>query len=82
MLHCADLSCPLLPPALSQRVAGDLSREFAAQADRERAAGQPVTVMEAATELAKAKMEAGFLGACLCAQRAACGACLCKRVCC
>jgi hypothetical protein len=57
VLHCADLCCPLLPPALSRRIAGDLSREFAAQAARERAAGMPVTVMDAPTELAKAKME-------------------------
>jgi hypothetical protein len=78
ILHAADLSCPLLPPALSQRIAGDLSREFAAQAALERAAGMPVTVMEATTALAKAKMEIGFLGAC--AQRGL--LCVCVQACC
>ena len=61
VLHCADLCCPLLPPAMSRRIADDLSREFAAQADAERAACLPVTVMEAADELQKARMELGFL---------------------
>jgi hypothetical protein len=56
-LHCADLCCPLLPPPLSRRISQELSREFAAQAALERAAGLPVTVMEAHTEIAKAKME-------------------------
>jgi hypothetical protein len=64
-LHCADLCCPLLPPALSRRIADELSLEFAAQADLERAAGVAVTVMEAHSEVAKAKMEIGFLGACV-----------------
>jgi hypothetical protein len=63
VLHCADLCCPLLPPPLSRRISGDLSREFEAQAAAERAAHLPVSVMEAPTELAKAKMEIGFLGA-------------------
>jgi len=63
VLHCADLCCPLLPPSLSRVVSEDLSREFAAQAVRERAAALPVTVMEADTDAAKAKMETGFLGA-------------------
>jgi hypothetical protein len=56
ILHCADLCCPLLPPQMSRRVAGDLSREFAAQAVRERAAALPVTVMEASNDISKAKM--------------------------
>ena len=61
VLHCADLCNPLLPPRLSRRIAGDLSREFAAQAARERAAGMPVTVMEASSDVSKAKLELGFL---------------------
>ena len=61
LLHCADLCNPLLPPPVSRRIAGDLSREFAAQAQRERAAGMPVTVMLADDDLGKAKLESGFL---------------------
>jgi hypothetical protein len=61
LLHCADLCCPLLPPPVSRRIAGDLSREFAAQAARERAAGMPVTVMLATDDVAKAKLEVGFI---------------------
>jgi high affinity cGMP-specific 3',5'-cyclic phosphodiesterase 9 len=77
ILHCVDLCCPLLPPPLSRRIAGDLSREFAAQAAAERAARLPVSVMEAPTELAKAKMEIGFLGA---QRRARALACACMFV--
>ena len=61
VLHCSDLCNPLLPPSLSRRIAYDLGREFAAQADAERAARLPVTVMEAADEVQKSKMELGFL---------------------
>ena len=43
LLHCADLGNPLRPPSLSARIAGDLQREFEAQAARERAQGLPVT---------------------------------------
>jgi hypothetical protein len=57
ILHCADLCNPLLPPALSVRIANALGREFDAQADAERAAGLPVTVMLAADAGSKAKME-------------------------
>ena len=46
---------------MSRRIAYDLGREFAAQADAERAARLPVTVMEAADEVQKSKMELGFL---------------------
>jgi hypothetical protein len=61
LLHCADLCNPLLPPQLSRRIADDLGREFAAQAERERAAGMPVTVMLASDDVAKAKLEIGFI---------------------
>ena len=61
VLHCADLSCPLFPPAMSRRIADELSREFASQAERERAENLPVTVMVAADEVGKAKMEVGFI---------------------
>jgi hypothetical protein len=61
LLHCADLCNPLLPPAVSRRIAGDLSREFAAQAQRERAAGMPITVMLADDDVGKAKLESGFI---------------------
>ena len=62
LLHCADLHNPLLPPPLSQRIAGDLAREFEAQAAAERALGLPVTVMLAhGSRAALAKMEQGFL---------------------
>jgi len=61
LLHCADLGNPLLPPSLSRRIAYDLSREFEAQAEQERQAGLPVTVMLAADDAGKAKLELGFL---------------------
>ena len=66
LLHCADLCNPLLPPQLSRRIADDLGREFAAQAEQERRAGLPITVMLADSDAAKARMEIGFLdyGAC------------------
>jgi hypothetical protein len=63
LLHSADLCNPLLPPAMSRRIAADLSREFGKQAETERAAGMPVTVMLASDEVAKAKLEIGFIGA-------------------
>lgn len=56
LLHCADLCNPLLPPALSQRIADDLGREFSAQATLERRAGLPVTVMLADGDASKAKV--------------------------
>ena len=34
LLHCADLCTPLLPPAISKRVASSLAAEFEAQAVR------------------------------------------------
>ena len=61
LLHCADLHNPLLPPAMSQRIAGELSREFAAQAAQEQAASLPVTVMLGTTELQRAQMEISFI---------------------
>ncbi len=61
LLHCADLCNPLFPPAMSRRIAADLGREFAAQAELERAAGMPVTVMLADTDAAKAQLEVGFI---------------------
>lgn len=61
LLHCADLCNPLLPPQLSRRIADDLGREFAAQAEREREAGMPITVMLASDDVAKAKLEIGFI---------------------
>jgi hypothetical protein len=61
LLHCADLHTPLLPLARSRDVADALAREFAGQAAAERAAGLPVTVMEAHTPHAQAKAECGFL---------------------
>jgi cAMP-specific phosphodiesterase 4 len=74
LLHTADLCNPLFPPPMSRRIAEDLSREFAAQAALECAAGMPVSVMLAADDVAKAKMEVGFLGACV----RACVACVCS----
>ena len=61
LLHCADLHNPLLPPTMSQRIAGELSREFAAQAAQEQAASLPVTVMLGTTELQRAQMEISFI---------------------
>ena len=58
---CADLHNPLLPPVMSQRIAAELSREFAAQAAQEQAAALPVTVMLGTTELARAQMEISFI---------------------
>ena len=61
LLHCSDLCTPLLPPLVSAKVCDDLAIEFHNQAERERQANLPVTVMLAADVLAKAKMETGFI---------------------
>ena len=63
ILHAADLSNPVSPPARSKRVAETLSLEFNAQAQRERERGLPVTVMVASDAHTKAKLEAGFIDA-------------------
>lgn len=55
---------PTFPPAVSQRIAADLSLEFEAQAQKETALGLPVTVMLAASAADKAKLELGFISAC------------------
>jgi hypothetical protein len=46
---------------MSRRIAEELSQEFARQAELERAAGLPITVMVAHNDAEKAKMELGFL---------------------
>lgn len=48
---------------MSQRIAARLGEEFAAQAEKERALGLPVTVLVAPTLAARAKAEQGFIGA-------------------
>jgi hypothetical protein len=53
---------PVLPPALSRRIANELSKEFAHQAELEHAAALPITVMLAPDEVGKAKIELGFIG--------------------
>jgi hypothetical protein len=63
LMHIADLCNPLLPPPVSRRIAADLSREFSRQAELERAAGLPVTVMLAHDDAGRAKLEIGFIGA-------------------
>jgi hypothetical protein len=52
---------PLLPASMSQRIASELSREFAAQAQQEQAAGLPVTVMLAHTDLQRGQLEVSFI---------------------
>jgi hypothetical protein len=69
LLHCADLCNPVLPPALSYRIAMELGKEFSRQAELEHAAGLPITVMLADTAVGKAKLELGFIGAMPCAAR-------------
>ena len=63
LLHCADLCNPLLPFALSRRIAGELETEFANQAALERAAGLPVSVMLSPDTPSKARNELGFIKA-------------------
>jgi hypothetical protein len=63
LLHCADLCNPLLPFALSRRIAGELETEFANQAAMERAAGLPVSVMLSPDTPSKARNELGFIKA-------------------
>ena len=63
LLHCADLCNPLLPFALSRRIAGELETEFANQAAMERAAGLPVSVMLSPDAPSKARNEIGFIKA-------------------
>lgn len=61
LLHAADLHNALLPPALSRRVALTLEAEFGAQADAERAARLPVSVMLSSSPSAKARNELAFV---------------------
>jgi hypothetical protein len=61
ILHAADLHNPLLPAAVSQRIATELSREFEGQAKLEREASLPITVMQAVDDEQKSKMEIGFI---------------------
>ena len=63
LLHCADLCNPLKPHAVSRRIAIDLGREFAAQAELEAAAGLPVSVMLSPSEVTRATNEVGFISA-------------------
>ena len=63
LLHCADLSNPVLPPTLSRRIAAELGREFANQAELEQRAQLPITVMLGVDEVGTAKLELGFIGA-------------------
>jgi hypothetical protein len=63
LLHTADLCNPVLPPPLSYRIANQLAVEFARQAELEQAAGLPITVMISDTDVGKAKLELGFIGA-------------------
>ena len=63
LLHTADLCNPVLPPPLSYRIANQLAKEFARQAELEQAAGLPITVMISDTDVGKAKLELGFIGA-------------------
>lgn len=61
LLHCADLHAPTLEPPISRRIAEALGREQAAQAELERRAGQPVTVMLANTTANRAALEISFI---------------------
>lgn len=61
LTHAADLHTPTLEPTISRRVAESLGEEFAAQAELEKNAGQPVTVMLSNTLQQKASLELGFI---------------------
>jgi hypothetical protein len=63
--HAARRCNPVLPPALSRRIANELGKEFAQQAELEHAAALPITVMLAPDDVGKAKLELGFIGACV-----------------
>jgi len=63
LLHAADLSNPLFPPAVSQRIAEGLAREFEAQAELERVQGLPISVMIARDRVTQATNEVGFISA-------------------
>lgn len=60
ILHCSDLCCPLLPPAISRRIACALAEEFEGQAALERAKALPITVCLAPDMRSKAQLEIGF----------------------
>lgn len=61
LLHCADLHAPTLEPHINRRIAEELGREQAAQAELERVAGQPVTVMLAQSVPSRAALEISFI---------------------
>lgn len=56
LVHAADLSSPMMPSHMSRRMANNIGREFEMQAEQERRAGLPVTVMLSNSPQNKAAM--------------------------
>ncbi|KAL8436084.1 hypothetical protein Efla_002074 [Eimeria flavescens] len=64
LIHCADISNPLLPERRNVQWASLIVQEFNAQVEMERHKGLPVTVfMDARTELMRTQSQIGFLSA-------------------
>ncbi|CDJ43320.1 3', 5'-cyclic nucleotide phosphodiesterase domain-containing protein, putative [Eimeria tenella] len=62
LIHCADISNPLLPERRNMQWASLIIQEFNAQVEMERHKGLPVTVfMDARTELLRTQSQIGFL---------------------
>ncbi|OEH79713.1 3 5 -cyclic nucleotide phosphodiesterase domain-containing protein [Cyclospora cayetanensis] len=62
LIHCADISNPLLPERRNVQWASLIIQEFNAQVEMERHKGLPVTVfMDARTELLRTQSQIGFL---------------------
>ena len=60
-LHCADLHSSLLEPEADRFITDLVFEEFEAQAERERDAGLPVSVLVVPTPAARAGLETGFI---------------------
>ncbi|CDJ47284.1 3', 5'-cyclic nucleotide phosphodiesterase domain-containing protein, putative [Eimeria brunetti] len=62
LIHCADISNPLLPERRNVQWASLIIQEFNAQVEMERHKGLPVTVfMDVRTELSRTQSQIGFL---------------------
>ncbi|CDJ29857.1 3', 5'-cyclic nucleotide phosphodiesterase domain-containing protein, putative [Eimeria mitis] len=62
LIHCADISNPLLPERRNVQWASLIIQEFNAQVEMERHKGLPVTVfMDTRTELSRTQSQIGFL---------------------
>merc|ERR1719217_1741852 len=61
LLHCADVSNPMKPWELCERIAGLCLEEFFAQGDLEKAAGIPVQMLNDRDKVSRPNSQIGFI---------------------